>query len=196
MMFDRNKFWTLVGAIGLVLSIGACQSKKSDGGSKAESEEPKQEKQKQQKDKGKEKQDEGSAKKGDSASKKTVTIEPVGNKMKYAKTEFTVKPGQKVHLVFNNTATSKAMKHNVCVLNTNDEKTVSDFAQKSLKAGKDKGYVDESHDALIAHTPLSNPGEKVEVTFTAPEKPGKYKYVCTYPAHYNAGMVGVMKVQK
>ncbi len=194
-MFSR-KLLTLVGALGFVLSLGACQSKKSGGDKQAESESPKQEQQKQDEG-GDKKGDEGSAQKGDkgeSPEKTTVTLKPEGNKMQFQEDGFTVKAGQKVKLVFNNTATSKAMKHNVLMLNTNDDKVAAEVAKKGTKA-KDNGYVPE-HDAIMANTSLSEPGEKVEVTFTAPEEPGKYKYICTYPAHYQAGMVGVMTVEK
>src|SRR5213083_2363704 len=39
----------------------------------------------------------------------------------------------------------------------------------------------EMKDKIIAHTTLAGGGETVEVTFTAPAKPGKYDYLCTFP---------------
>jgi azurin len=40
---------------------------------------------------------------------------------------------------------------------------------------------------------MSQPGEKVEVVFTAPEETGEYGYVCTFPGHW-ATMTGTMRV--
>ncbi len=47
--------------------------------------------------------------------------------------------------------------------------------------------------AILAHTPMSTPGETVQVTFTAPSEPGTYRYICTYPGHY-VMMQGTMTV--
>lgn len=122
-----------------------------------------------------------------------VTIEPVGNQMQYQETEFTVQAGQEVTVVFNNTATSAAMQHNVVVLNTTDEEVINRVGQAALQAGPDSDYIPED-DAIIAHTPMSKPGETVEVTFTAPSEPGEYTYICTFPGHYMT-MRGTMIVE-
>jgi azurin len=45
-------------------------------------------------------------------------------------------------------------------------------------------------DTVIAMTAFAGPGETVEVVFTAPAKPGKYPYVCTFAGHCLAGMRG------
>jgi azurin len=47
-------------------------------------------------------------------------------------------------------------------------------------------------DDIIAHTPMSAPGETVTVEFTAPAE-GDYPYICTYPGHYMT-MQGTMHV--
>lgn len=127
---------------------------------------------------------------------KTVTIKPEGNQLRYADTSFTVGPGETVNLVFNNTATSSAMKHNVVVLNKPPRQKI--FRQVGLagqKAGAKNDYVPQGHPAVLAHTALAEPGETVEVTFTAPEKTGKYGYVCTFTGHW-AVMQGTMIVEK
>ena len=45
---------------------------------------------------------------------------------------------------------------------------------------------------IIAYTGMAGPDETVTVEFTAPETPGKYDYICTFPGHYLAGMKGVL----
>jgi uncharacterized cupredoxin-like copper-binding protein len=39
------------------------------------------------------------------------------------------------------------------------------------------------------------PGQKVNISLKAPEKPGAYQYVCTVPGHKEGGMVGTLTVQ-
>lgn len=121
-----------------------------------------------------------------------VTITPVGDEMKFAETEFTARPGQQVTLTFNNTATSAAMQHNVVVVTS--EAAVNEVGQAALGAA-DTEYIPADKKALIlAHTPLAAPGKSVTVTFIAPNEPGSYPYICTFPGHYMM-MKGVMKVQ-
>lgn len=121
----------------------------------------------------------------------TITLTPEGNQMRFAKTQFTVQPGQTVILKFKNTATSAAMQHNVVLLTTSDERVVKRVGQAAVSA--DNYVPDDS--AVLAATDVAKPGETTEVPFTAPETPGEYTYVCTYPGHY-VTMRGTMIVEK
>lgn len=111
------------------------------------------------------------------------SIQPVGNEMRYQQTSITVQAGQEVTLTLENTATSPAMVHNIVVLNSNDDAVVNRVGQASLEAGEANGYIPDDP-AIIAYTPLAQPGETVTVTFTAPSQPGDYRYICTFPGHY------------
>ena len=59
----------------------------------------------------------------------------------------------------------------------------TDFIPESMK------------DKILAYTPLAGAGETVEVTFTAPAKPGSYPYLCTFPGHFAMGMKGTLLVK-
>ena len=48
----------------------------------------------------------------------------------------------------------------------------------------------------IALRQLEAGGETDEVTFTAPEEPGDYEYICTFPGHLAAGMKGTLTVEE
>jgi azurin len=48
---------------------------------------------------------------------------------------------------------------------------------------------------IIGYTKLAGDGEPVEVTFTAPEEPGRYEFLCSFMAHFAAGMRGGLIVQ-
>ena len=124
---------------------------------------------------------------------RTITLHPKGNQMKYRETEFTVAPGQTIELVFENTATSPSMQHNVVVLNTTEAEVFERVGEAGMQAGSANDYVPED-DAIIAYTPMSKPGETVSVTFTVPEQTGDYGYVCTFPGHW-ATMQGTMRVE-
>lgn len=120
-----------------------------------------------------------------------VTIQPVDNEMKYAQTSFTVEAGQEVTIVFENTATSEAMHHNVVVLTSDDDEDVNRVGQAAMTAA-DTDYIPDDP-TILAHTPMSVPGETVRVTSTAPSEPGTYRYICTFPGHY-VMMQGTMTV--
>jgi len=125
---------------------------------------------------------------------RTVTLHPKGNQMKYKETEFSVAPGETIKLVFENTATSPSMQHNVVVLNTNKDDAFRRVGEAGMQAGSTNDYVPED-DAILAYTPMSKPGETVSVTFTVPETTGEYGYLCTFPGHW-ATMQGTMYVKK
>jgi len=127
---------------------------------------------------------------------RTVTLQPKGNRMQYATTEFSVAPGETVRLVFENTATSPSMQHNVVVLTANEESLFETVGEAGTRAGSTNDYVpqeDNLREQVLAYTPMSQPGETVEVTFTVPEEPGEHGYLCTFPGHW-ATMQGTMIV--
>ncbi len=115
--------------------------------------------------------------------------------MKYRQTEFTVAPGETITLVFDNVATSPSMQHNVVIINSTKDNVFQKVGEAGTKAGSTNDYVKEDLDAIIAHTPIAAPGEKVSITFTVPEKTGDYGYLCTFPGHW-ATMRGTMHVKK
>lgn len=127
----------------------------------------------------------------DPAPPKTITLKPEGNKMAYATTKLTAQPGQKVTIVFENTASSPAMQHNVVVLNTNEEAAIKRVGQAAASASN---YVPDDP-AVLAATGIAKPGETTKVTFTVPDTPGEYTYVCTYPGHY-VSMQGTLIVKE
>ena len=119
-----------------------------------------------------------------------LTMTPVGEQMEYEQKEFTVHPGQTVRITFNNTATNPAMHHNVVVLAQGAN--VNQIGQAAMGAAANDYIPQAQMDQIIAHTPMSAPGETVEVEFTAPNV-GDYPYICTYPGHYMT-MQGTMHV--
>jgi azurin len=118
-----------------------------------------------------------------------IELSTVANTMTFDKKELTVPAGAEVHLVLKNHATMATLPHNWVLVKTGTEASV---AAAGLKLGDQAGYIDMRDKDMLAHTPLSKPGENTEVTFTAPE-PGTYPYICTVPGHYML-MKGVLTV--
>lgn len=118
------------------------------------------------------------------------------NSMEYDKTEITAKPGQKITIRLTAVTDFKpsAMSHNFVLLKQTID--VKAFVQSSVKYS-DNDYIDPNfNDQIIAHTAMASGGQTVEVTFTAPKKPSKYMFICTFPGHFLAGMKGTLTVEK
>ena len=115
--------------------------------------------------------------------------------MKYSVTTITAEPGSelRIRLVAKGVIPKVAMAHNVVVLELDTS------IETLLKEGapyRDTDFIPPSMaNAVIAKTPLAGPGERVQVTFTVPEAPGEYPFLCTFAGHYQAGMKGVLIVK-
>ena len=115
--------------------------------------------------------------------------------MKYSLTTITVRRGESmtVRLTGKGTLPKIAMAHNFVVL-----KLGTDIL-KLLKDGAPARATDfippAMMDAVIAKTVFAGPGETVQVTFTAPQKPGRYPFICTFAGHYQGGMKGTLIVR-
>jgi azurin len=101
-----------------------------------------------------------------------------------------VKPGARIKLVFNN---NDDMLHNFVM---GKPGTADKIGEASLKLGLDGERISfiPSMPEVLVHTILLHPKETDAIYFKAPDKPGQYPYICTYPGHYLV-MRGVMKVQ-
>jgi azurin len=111
--------------------------------------------------------------------------------MKFDKESFTVKAGQEVIIELENT---DGMQHNMLIVQQGALETVGAAADAMLRDpnAAQKQYVPEIPEVLHA-TKLLNPEEIVTLRFTAPEEPGDYPFVCTFPGHWRM-MNGIMKV--
>ena len=121
-----------------------------------------------------------------------VTIRPRGDEMKFETDTVYVPVGTEITLILENTATLPTMVHNAVVLATNNDDDVERVGIAAIQAGADSDYLPVD-DAIIAATPMAQPGETVRRTFTTPSAPGVYRFICTYPGHY-AAMQGVLIV--
>ncbi len=114
--------------------------------------------------------------------------------MRFNVTEFTVKAGSEVTVLFRNIGEmpKEAMGHNIAVLTRGSD---PDAFSASSQRHPQNEYIDPAlQGQVLAATRILGPGEEQLLRFTAPDEPGDYPYVCSFPAHTMAGMKGVMKV--
>jgi glucose/arabinose dehydrogenase/uncharacterized cupredoxin-like copper-binding protein len=109
--------------------------------------------------------------------------------LKFDIEEIKVPAGSKVKLVFNN---NDDMLHNLVIVNPGKGNEVGKLAMDMGLSGSQLAYVPASEEVLF-NTCLLEPETSQTIYFTAPQTPGDYTYVCTFPGHY-AVMKGIMKV--
>ena len=121
-----------------------------------------------------------------------IVMRPVPKLVRFDRKEIAVEAGRPVEIVFENV---DVMQHNMVIGKPGSFDSIVaaslKLQQSPLRALK-RGYVPRSSDVLWA-TPLLQAGETARLKFIAPKKPGKYPYVCTYPAH-DKTMNGIMHV--
>lgn len=116
------------------------------------------------------------------------------DQMKFAPAVIRVKAGDKVkvNLKAVSAMPKMAMAHNFVLLKAGADAAAVAAASATAR---DTGYISPKSKAqIIAATGLAGGGETVSVEFTAPAA-GKYTFICTFPAHFQGGMVGQLIVE-
>ena len=104
---------------------------------------------------------------------------------------FTVRAGEPIRLTFHN---PDVVPHNWALVRPGALSRVGELSNK-LIAQPDAAlhhYVPKSDDVLN-YTDIVPPGEDFTISFRAPERPGRYPYLCTFPAHWRV-MNGILNV--
>lgn len=124
---------------------------------------------------------------------RTVEIQ-VGDNMRFTPSRIDARPGERIHVVLKDVGTmpKTAMAHNFVLVRKGVDPRA--FADKSATA-RDAGYIAPAlRSQVLAATNLVGPGETAEVTFTAPQQPGDYTFLCSFPGHFVVGMRGTLVV--
>jgi azurin/sugar phosphate isomerase/epimerase len=102
--------------------------------------------------------------------------------MTYAQKELRAKPGERLSLTFEN---PDAMPHNWVLIKPGSLERVGALANKIITEpdAVSRHYVPESPD-ILCHTRILDPQKRTTVNFNAPDKPGRYPYICTFPGHW------------
>ena len=112
----------------------------------------------------------------------SINISALPERMMFDVTEFTVKPGQKVELTFTNPDITL---HNLVFVEPGSEEEVGQAANDLARSPNavDTHFIPVS-DKIVRYTNLLAMGQSQTLSFLAPEEPGRYPYICTYPGHW------------
>ncbi|MCA9057553.1 MAG: HEAT repeat domain-containing protein, partial [Planctomycetaceae bacterium] len=126
----------------------------------------------------------------------TVRISCLPERMLFTVRQFAVRPGQPVRLVFTN---PDANDHNLVIVQPGAMEEVGMAANAMARdpQNANSDFIPAEKESLILQaTPMIGPNRKTQVhvlRFRAPERPGLYPFVCTFPGHWVV-MNGVMVV--
>ena len=124
------------------------------------------------------------------AEPQVINIKTLHAQMRYDVTEFTVRPGAEVKIIFENV---DDMPHNLIIFQAGTDAVA--LATKLLEKPEEalqREYLPDDP-RMLAHSKAVQPKSKDEFVFKAPTKVGVYPYACTFPAHA-AIMNGKMRV--
>ena len=122
-----------------------------------------------------------------------LEISAVEGAMRFDIEEFEVEAGREVEIVLRN---PDLMPHNLVVTapgSADDVGRAAD-AMAAQPDAYERGFVPDVPDVLFATELISTAG-RATLSFTAPEQPGEYPYICTFPGHWIT-MRGVMRVRE
>ena len=113
---------------------------------------------------------------------RVFVIKAVREQMRYDTTRLVVEVGKPFEIIFENL---DMMPHNLVIVQPGGREEVGTQAQTMAPKPDRQGrvYV-PNNKKIIAASKLIEPGQKETLKLTAPEKPGDYDYVCTYPEHW------------
>ena len=103
--------------------------------------------------------------------------------LKFEPTQLTIEAGKRTALTFINSDPSMA--HNLVLLHPDSLKKVGEGSMKLAASpeGAAKHFTIEDP-GVLGLTPILQPGGKYTLYFDAPEEPGEYPYICTFPGHW------------
>jgi azurin len=114
------------------------------------------------------------------AEPKVFTIKTLQAQMRYDINELTIAPGAEVKIIFENT---DDMPHNMVFFQPGtDVVAVANAQMEKPEEALKRNWLPEDP-RMWLHSKMLNPKQAEEISFTAPEKPGVYPFVCTFPGH-------------
>ena len=120
-------------------------------------------------------------------------VRTVREQMLYDQKLIVVEAGKPVTLILIN---EDAMPHNLVIVAPGTVEEIGSAAEKLPPEPDAQGRLYLPHSPkLLYGTKLVGPGQQAKLSFTAPEEPGDYAYVCTFPGHWRR-MVGTLAVVK
>lgn len=105
------------------------------------------------------------------------------DQMRFDVAEIVAAPGERLQITLTNVGRmpKQAMAHNWVLLRPLSLAEIDRFAAAS--AARPPEYLPADRSAILAHTRMLGPGERDTIAVVAPEEPGEYVYLCTFPGH-------------
>ena len=123
---------------------------------------------------------------------RVFVIRTIHEQMLYDTAKLVVEAGKPVEIILKN---EDAMPHNLVVVMPNAAEEIGRAAERLPEPDAEgRIHVPNSPKVLYA-TKMIDPGQQAKLSFTAPEEPGDYQYVCTFPGHWMR-MLGTLAVVK
>ncbi|MBX3240309.1 MAG: ThuA domain-containing protein [Chitinophagaceae bacterium] len=122
-----------------------------------------------------------------------IVLKTIPHEMKFAQEQLRAKAGSVVEIILDNV---DFMQHNFLLLSPGSTEKVGVAADKMAESpdGLKLEYIPQMPEVLYA-TPLVNPDAKFSLKFRAPDVPGRYPYICSYPGHWRI-MKGILIVER
>lgn len=121
-----------------------------------------------------------------------IRLAALPGKMLFDKKFIDIPAGESMSLIFEN---PDQMPHNVVIIKPGSTEKVGNTADEmaSTADGYAKNFVPDMPEVLFA-TPLVGPGKSFRLEFKAPDAPGEYPFICTFPGHWRM-MKGIIRVK-
>ncbi len=122
---------------------------------------------------------------------RVIAIGTVPHRMIFDKEQIVVQAGKPVEFRFSN---SDNMPHNFAIVQPGSLAEIGQLAEATARdaGAKERHFIPQSNKILLA-SKLLEPTQNQALSFEAPETPGVYPYVCTYPGHWRR-MYGALYV--
>ncbi len=113
---------------------------------------------------------------------RVIRLGTLPHRMAYDKERLVMKAGKPVEILFEN---NDIMPHNLAITVPGALEEIGQLAEATATqpGALERDYVPRSRKILMASR-LLQPRQSQKISFTAPQKPGVYPYVCTYPGHW------------
>lgn len=124
-------------------------------------------------------------------SSRVFLIRTIPEQMLYDQNLIVVEAGKPVELILQN---DDAMPHNIVIAKPGAAEEIGNAAEKMPLTPDAQGrlYVPDLPSVLYATTMVES-GHRAKIAFTAPETPGDYPYLCSFPGHWRR-MLGNLAV--
>jgi azurin len=112
---------------------------------------------------------------------RTIFLEARDN-LQFSTRRIEVQAGERIALKFKN---PDVVPHNWALIRPGTLETVGDMANRLI--GQPEAYLQQyvpKSDSVLAYTDIVEPGAEFTIHFDAPEEPGVYPYLCTFPGHW------------